>query len=413
LQAVLAESSANLDKLIAGPTAEDLQVSKTKVQGAVDALSNANQYAVDALHDAYTKSDDAIRNDTDQFFQNPRGTSPTLTFVVLDSQLKQLIEASRLSLEDMLTKWQFSLDGLRTSSDLYNYGAAAQSNLLELKTYLDRLSLAVNSLMPISNLSQATIDGWKLSVSTARGNISTAVAEVTDAMEKIKSADSSLKLSSGELALKEAGTRPEDIAIARANVAQAESQIASIKDKINKSYLYSPGSAQVMKVPLEEKEIFQLGEIAISLSTSGYKLQSDISELDIGKISAADGNNVTIKLDAFPDAEFQGRLVSVEPQQIVKEGDIYYRINVNFEADGQVVRPGMSADLTIYAASKENILLVPEIAVYKKNGTSYIKVQTGSVQKEVEIQTGISDGEHIEIVKGLAEGDVIVVPTEQ
>ena len=212
---------------------------------------------------------------------------------------------------------------------------------------------------------------------------------------------------------KKAGTRAEDIEIAKAQIEEIKSQIAIVGEKIRKSTLYAPAPAKVIKIGLEKKEFFRVGQTAISLSTSAHKIQADVSELDIGKVREINGNSVLIQFDAFPKQEFKGRVTSIDPKEIIREGDKYYRINVYLEnEEGALIRSGMSVDLKILASFKAGVIKIPELAVYEKGGNQFVKILDGERGKEMEIETGISDGEFIEVIKGLQEGQTVVVSVD-
>lgn len=412
LEAVLAQKKTALEKLIAGPTAEDIRVAETKEANAAVSLEDAKRNLLDKLRDAYTKSDDAVRNKVDQFFSNPRGSSPQTNFYVYDSQLELTVESGRLSLEGTLTKWKASLDTLTSASDLDSYLGEARTNLDLVASFLNSITLALSPLSPSAAITQTTIDTWRADVYTGRTNVNTALTNLSSAEEKLRSAESALQLAQDELILKKSGTRPEDIEIAKAQVREIENQIAATEEKIRKSALRAPAGARVAKIWLETGEVFTPGQPAASLSTPGHKIQSDVSELEIGKIREVDGNDVLIRLDAFPDLEFRGKVVSIDPQEVVKDEDIFYRVNIYFEARGTMVRPGMNADLTILVSSKDKVLKIPALAVYEKDGKKFVKILEGKKEKEIEIETGITDGESIEVISGLSEGQTVVVSAD-
>lgn len=413
LEALLAQNEANLEKLIAGPTREDIAVSETKVVNAEVSLNDAKLNLIDKIQDAYTKSDDAVRSKTNQLFTTPFTTGYKLNFGIADYQLMLNVQNDRQNLEGVLASWKSSLGDFSVSSSLKTFSDAAKINLNKIKSYLDEAAQAVNGATAGAALSQTTIDSWKTDVSAGRTNVGTAIVNLTAAEEKLKTAESSLSLAQNELDLKMAGTRIEDIEIARAQIEETSNQIASVEEKIRKSTLYAPSSAEVVKIFLERKEVFKPGQTAITLFAPGYKIQSDISELMIGKLKEGEkGNDVSIQFDAFPEKIFTGRVAYVEPQEIVKDEDKYYRVNIYFEAGGEKIRSGMSADLLIKTASKNNVLKIPEIAVYERSGKKFVTVLDGTAEREVEIKTGISDGESVEITGGLSEWQTIAVSTK-
>lgn len=412
LEAVLAQRQANLNKLIVGATPEDINVYKTKVENAKTAMEEAKKNLVDKIGDAHTKSDDAIRNKTDQYFSNLKSSNPKVIFTVYDPMLKANLESSRLSIETTLGDWAISLQNLAVSDDLNSYTNKAKQNLNEIKNFLTNATLALNDLTSGINITQATIDTYRADTSTARTNVNTAIVNLTAAEEKLKNAESNLSLANDDLALKEAKTRVEDIEIANAQIEEIKSKIASLEEKIKKSTLYAPGSAKITKIYFEVGEVFRPGQIAISLSTFGHKIQADILELEIGKIREGNGNEVSIRLDAFPDQELKGKVLSIEPKEIIKDGDKYYRINVYMESHGPEIRSGMNADLIARVSSKENVLKIPEFVIYEKGDKKFVKVLDGNIQQEIEVKIGISDGESIEIISGLQEGQTVVASVD-
>ncbi len=199
---------------------------------------------------------------------------------------------------------------------------------------------------------------------------------------------------------------------AEANIQNYKAQIAIIQEKIKKSTIYAPIDVKIVKIELEKSEVFSLGQTAIILSTSDHKIQADISELEIGKIKEDEDNEVSIQLDAFPDIKLKGKIVSIEPKEIIKEGDKYYRANIYMESHVPEVRSGMNADLEILVSFKDDVLKIPEFVVYQREGKKFVTVVDGEKLVEKEIETGISDGELIEITKGLSYGQTVAVSAD-
>jgi RND family efflux transporter MFP subunit len=411
LKAELAEKEASLAKLMAGPTAQDIKVYEIKVANAEAGLREAEKNIVDKLEDAYTKSDDAVRNKVDQLFDNPKTYNPRFRYVIIDSQLKNNIEATRVEAENLLTSWKLSLDSLGSPRDLAPAISQAKNNLNKLKSFLADLAQAASLLISGNSLSQTAIDGYKTDISTGRANINTVITNLVVSEEKAKTAESSLALSKSELELKKAPSRGEDVEIAEAQIEAIKSQLEKTKEKIKKATLYAPSAAEISRIFLEKGEIFQPGKPAVSLSVSSYKLQADVTELEIGKIRGS-GNECLIKLDAFPGEEFLGKVTSIDPKEIVREGDKYYRVNVFFDSREKLIRFGMSADLIIRISSQKNALEIPEFAIIEKNDKKFVWLKKNGDAEEKEVKTGISDGEFIEIKEGLVEGETIIIPSE-
>ncbi|MFC1801908.1 hypothetical protein ACFLY7_00500 [Patescibacteria group bacterium] len=411
LESVLAQNQASLDKLVSGLSLEDINIYETKVSNSEIALSDSKKDLINKMNDAYTKSDDAIRNKVDQFFNNPSSSNPQVKFTTSYSE-EALLERERVLIEDVLGKFQVFLSNLNSSSDLDSSLAVIVSYLEKIKDFLNTANLVLNNASASAVVSQAQIDSWETDVSMGRTNVSTVTINLTLAEEKFRTAKSNLNLANSELAQKKAGSREEDIAIAEAKVNETKNQIKAVEEKIRKSTVYSPMSAQVTKIWMDVGELYPANQVAVSLSSSGKKIQSDISELDIGKITVMKESNVLITFDAYPDIEFSGRVVSIEPKEIEREGDKYYRVNIVTDEQDSRIRSGMNSDLIIQTSVKEDVLKIPEFVVYKKDGVDFVTILNDEKEVEIEIQTGISDREFIEIIEGLGYGQVVVLSNE-
>ncbi|MBI5306184.1 efflux RND transporter periplasmic adaptor subunit [Candidatus Wolfebacteria bacterium] len=415
LEATLDQNKANLNKLLAGVAKEDIDIYENKVLSAESVVEDAKKNIIDKIQDAYTKSEDAIRLKTDQFINNPLTSSPQVSFMTNDFQLENDIEWNRFVLENTLKSWKISLNNLSAESNLETYLNESYGNLDKIKSFLDKAALIVNNPANIalnSSVSQSTFTTWQTNISTARANVNTAISNLTAAEEKLKTGQSNFEIAKSELAAKKAPARSEDMEIAKARIKEIESSIEIIREKIRKSTLYAPITGTVAKIWLEKGELFSVGKTAVSLSSFEYKIQSDISELDIGKIKSRNGNKTIIQLDSFPEQKFDGEILFIDPREINKEGDIYYRVNIVFKNQPENIRQGMSADIAVSSFFKAGILKIPQFAIYQKNDKKFVKIFDGKIQKEIEVKTGISDGEAVEITEGLNEGQTVIVSAE-
>jgi len=387
----------DLDKLLSHAAAKDVAVAEASLANAQATLNAANGTLLSTLNDSYFRSDDAVRIKTDSLFTNPR-TIPQFNYQVSanDEATKRTVESERQQLEESLVKLKTGLDATNAapSGDLSAVDVLARSALTLTNTYMQNLATIVNDTSSLAS--------YASTISTARTSISTAITNLTAAEGDLSSAKTGFDLAQKTLDLKKAAVESEnaDIGIAR--------------DKINKSTLYAPTASRITKLSLELGESAQPGVDAISLSAVGYKIQSDISELDIGKITAGSaGNDVEISLDAFPGETFKGKVVSIEPQPVLKDSDKYYRTNIFFDdgtgTSGVQVRSGMSSDLMIFAELHKNAVVIPEIAMYKSGGDSFVDIQINGKPVKTKITTGISDGQNIEVLSGLSGGETLVI----
>lgn len=415
-KAGLKVQKATLDELEKGTRAEEISVYQTKVDNADTAFGEAKKDAVDKINDAYTKSEDAVRNKTDKFFTSPRSSSPQFVFNDISSQLKTDIEWGRFLMEGVLNYWNSLLSGLSVSSDLDSGINVAKNNLSQIRAFLDNVALAINSLTVNSSLTQTTIDGYKTDVSTARTNVNTAIANLTTAQEGLSAAQSTLSLARRDLALKQAGSAPEAIAAQEAQVESAAANVKNYEAQIAKTILHAPINGIVTKQDAKAGEIVSAGAVVVSvISESQFEIEANVPEADIAKIKTENGARTT--LDAYGnDVIFEAKVTKIDPAETIIEGVATYKITLQFIKKDERLKSGMTANIDILTDKRENVIFIPQRAVVSKGEDKIVSIllneKTGEMA-EVKVKTGLrgSDG-NIEIIEGIKEGDKVITSSK-
>ncbi len=387
-KASVKEQQAKLDELKKGTRPEEIQIQQAKV-------NNARADLADKIDDAYTKSDDAVRNKADQVFSNPRTANPQINnYLGIESILKNDIEWRRVLTENILNAWKSS-GGVDA--------AAAKKNLNEVKIFLDKTALAVNNATANSNLSQATLDDWKTAISAGRTNVNTAVVNLA-------AAESTLANEENELALDKAGSTPEQIANQEAKVEQAEASVKNYAAQLSKTILSSPIFGIVTKQDAKQGEIAAANAVVASvISEAQFEIETNVPEADIAKVKKGDKARVT--LDAYTgDVVFDANVSKIDPGETMVEGVATYKTTLQFAKKDERVKSGMTANIDILTAQKENVIVIPRRLVIARNGDKFVKkLGAGNQITEIKVETGLagSDG-NIEIISGLSEGDKII-----
>ncbi len=411
--ASLLQAKANLDvenatlaEYLVGTRKEELAVYEIKLKNRKIALLEANKDLINKISDAFTKSDDAVRNKSDQLFSNPKSDNPVFNFSV-SSQLKIDVENKRFQAGGMLVKWGEYINTDNGREDVLT----AKNNLEKIKEFLNKLSLAVNVLLPTSSVSQTTIDGYKSDISIARNNINTTITNLTISDGKLTSAKSSVTLAKQELALKKSGKTVEQISAQKARVESAEAKVANYSAQISKGILRAPIGGVITKQDAKIGEIVNAGTTIISIiSESTFEIKSNIPEVDIANIAI--GDKTTLTLDAYRENEiFNASVYSINPAETVIEGVSTYEVTLRFADKTGRVKSGMTANLEILTNKRENTISVPARAISnRENGDKFVKIllNDGSVLEKT-VSTGIRgyDG-RVEILSGIKEGDKVI-----
>lgn len=209
--------------------------------------------------------------------------------------------------------------------------------------------------------------------------------------------------------------KPEEKATEKLAVDQAQASLQTIEEQLEKTVLRSPIKGVVVKSNLEPGEIAGLGAVIISIIQKGeLKIEAEVSESDIVEVELGQKANITF--DALPSDEiFKAEVVEIEPAATTIQDVVYYKIKLKLESIDPRFRTGMSADIDILTAQKNNVLAIPERAIESENGSKIVQVLLGNGEvKKVEVETGLrGDDGNIEIISGLKDGDETVISTEE
>ncbi len=354
VEAELKTQKAKLDELKAGVRQEEIKVQEVKVANAKTDLEEAKKNLIDKLQDAYTKSDDAVRNKVDQLFKSPVMPLPQVNFSITDSQLETDIEWQRLVIDNVLNLWKQSLNQLTVTSDLSSYVNDAKNNLNQLKSFLDKTAFAINITTANTGISQTTIDTWRGEAATARINVGIAVSNLLAADEKLKTAESNFSLANQELVLKKAGATNEEITAQEAQVEKAEANVLNYRAQLSKTILRSPIKGIVTKQDAKVGEIVSANITIVSvISAAEFEIEANVAEADIAKVKI--GNSAKVTLDAYgEDVVFEAKAVEIEPAETIIEGVATYKTTLQFNKEDERIKSGMTANIDIETQKKEN-----------------------------------------------------------
>ncbi|OGZ03240.1 MAG: hypothetical protein A2430_02775 [Candidatus Liptonbacteria bacterium RIFOXYC1_FULL_36_8] len=417
-KANLKSEEANFLELKRGARAEDIAIKEAELGEAKQDLINYYDDVPDVVADSYTYADDAIRVKTAGIFSGSLSSgSFSLTYSSCDQQVKSDAESLKLLSEKNLNSWNSEISDLKIKTmpgSEENYEKAlsqAENYLSTTKAFLEKTS---GTFISGCGLSDTSLSTYRLNTSTARINIISSVKNINALKQSIVSQKLTISKIENELKLKLAGSSKEELASEEAKVEEAEANVKSYEAELQKTIIFSPINATVTKQDAKVGEIISSGVSVISLiSESKLEIETKIAEVDIAKIKV--GNPAKVTLDAYGnDVIFEAVISKTDPAETVVEGVSTYKTTLQFKDKDDRIRSGMTANIDIETASRENVIAIPERAVISKDGIKIVRIpdkenkDTGF--KEVEVKTGVkgSDGK-IEITTGLKEGDEVVV----
>lgn len=405
--AALDSAQARLDQLINGARLEDLAVSQSSIDSAKISLQNAENSLTASINDGFVKADDAVRNHADKVF-NTQGPSPSFGTDITSGGVVYSIRASdintginlsneRAKVRDMLNSWPSPL-----SDNMAGSGLVALDDLKYIQQFLSDTSEAINALSASNQTASDFYTTFKNDISTARTNVSTAITNLQTAIQTYNSQKAALDLAERQYDLKKAPATSEDVLIQRAAVDQA---LATL----NETVITSPIDGIVTKVVGEVGEIVPANSTQISvIADSNLEIEVNIPESDISKVRVGAPANITF--DAFgKDFVASATVSSIDPAATVIDGVPTYRTVLLFNNPDPKIKTGMTSNITIKGEERDNVLAIPQRAVWSESGRKYVKVLIGKKIIEKDITTGLrgTDG-NIEILSGLSAGDLVV-----
>lgn len=448
-EASLELAHAKLKQLLAGESAEQIEIYKTKVKNAEKsledaeiALQNAKQNLKDVemscetnLTQAYEDAINVLENIDLKVYNTFRIIDLIQRRYFTDSNQESIIiKNNRNKIEQEMIQIKSCVGKIKNDSRNKNIDTCLlQTNsslnqinnsliiirdTIEKPTYRDIVSSAdktsldtqrTNVLSSINDITEArqTIAYLKISNQT---NINTALTNVDTFQNKVNIAQGALCSARDEKALIEAEPRETDIALYQAQIKQGEANLSLIQKQIKDMILKAPIAGTIAQINQEIGETVNKGNPVIVMFTKNrYQIEADISESDIGKIALA--QTAKINLDAFPDQEFFGKVIEIEPAETILAGVVYYRIKLGINNEKNFdIKPGMTANLVILSDKRENVLIIPLRAVKERDNKKIVRIPIDSKNfQEITIETGlIGNNGIIEVVSGLKQGDKVI-----
>lgn len=404
-EAGVESARAKLDELIIGTRQEEIQVKETELEKAREDLSNYYRSVSAILSDAYSKADDAVRSKTDDLFINDDTSMPQPTFSITNSQVQVDFIAGRIISGQELSALKGEIAPLSPSSarDVLDVSlASAQKHLSVISNFL---AVSLDAVSNTSGVSASNITTYKTNIGVGRTNVNSALSSVLSQSQLISSQKITVTKFEKDLALDKAGPTSEQIASQSALIKQAEANKQSIEAQMEKMALRSPISGLVTKQDAKLGEIVAAHTQLVSvISQEDLEIEANVPEVDIGRVAV--GNPVSIKLDAFQDEEFNGKISYIDPGETVIDGVVNFKITVVFLSYDSRFKTGLTASLDIETMKKTGVIVAPQFAVIENDkGTFMRKIYSDSFL-EVPVKIGIRgrDGT-VEILSGVQEGD--------
>ena len=219
----------------------------------------------------------------------------------------------------------------------------------------------------------------------------------------------------------------DEFETARLSYLKAKDQVTTSSQSVQKAQtnlgyatITSPIDGVVLSKAVEEGQTvaasFNTPELfTIAQDLTNMRVIADIDEADIGGVK--EGQRVSFTVDAFPDDQFEGHVTQVRQQATTESNVVTYEVVISAPNNDLKLKPGLTANVTIFTLEKNDVLIVPAKALrFTINeallqegqkiedcpGNHKLWTLDGNTFKAHAVEIGTSNGVSTEIISGIA-----------
>jgi len=218
----------------------------------------------------------------------------------------------------------------------------------------------------------------------------------------------------------QAEARQQDITMAESQAEADQLTLSDAEQRLADTTVLSPIDGVVASRNVQIGQIIASGINNVGGGTAVMTLADltriyvlvSVDESDIGKVAASQPARITV--DAYPDEVFKGEVVLVATKGITTSNVVTFEVKVEITGDNRtLLKPEMTANVSIVTKDKLDSLLVPVSALERKKGQSWLTIQVkdGNTNRRL-VTIGDSNSEFVEILKGVEVGEVVVLGQE-
>lgn len=253
------------------------------------------------------------------------------------------------------------------------------------------------NLLETGDVSRSAYDRAKSQRDALIGQLAEARSNAAVAMKAITAAEKAV-----------ASARTQ-VGNAKAALVTAQTQEEQARKGVSDNIVYAPISGYVSERNADPGEFISPNQpnakIATIVRTAILRLKIDVPEQSIGKVGLRQG--VSAQVSAYPDRSFAGTIVRILPSLNPQSRTL--TVEAEIENVGGLLKPGQFATVRITQSKPESAVMVPARAVKADGERNLVFVLKDGIANERVVQTGLLEGDMIEIKLGVQENEVIAV----
>lgn len=302
----------------------------------------------------------------------------------------------------------------------------------------------------------------RLDTSTLEQNLIQAQINVKSAQYSLEKAKQPTTTASGDRIL--SAPDPLDIEIKELQLELAKKRLKDAERQLEEATIVAPFDGVVAQVNISKGDRVSDSATAIRLlDTSKLEVDVVVSEMDVFQIKP--GARATVQVDAVSGISFPARVKRISPAATIQQNVVNYKVRLELitgetvatqqrspsqitlemlpeqvrkavqegritleqirqwvaqRYQQQTAKPaismadfqpkeGLTVTATIFVNERRDVLLVPNGAIVKEGGKSYVQVVNGEVTEKREVATGLSNWQYTEITEGVSEGEQVLI----
>ena len=200
--------------------------------------------------------------------------------------------------------------------------------------------------------------------------------------------------------------------INKAQVEQAEANLDYAKVQLDYTKITSPISGIVASVSTQEGETvaasFAAPTFVTIIDLERLEVWAYVDETDIGRIN--ENQKATFTVDTYSDTDFEGIVTAIYAKAVIQDNVVNYVATLKItDFKEKILRPEMTANVTIYLEMRKNVLTIPTSAIKRDKGDRFVTVIDGDKKVQRIVKIGWNSNGTTEIVSGLDEGEEVLV----
>ncbi|QJB46266.1 efflux RND transporter periplasmic adaptor subunit [Dolichospermum flos-aquae] len=253
----------------------------------------------------------------------------------------------------------------------------------------------------------------------SRDDLDAVLNEEKSARDNLQQAKFSLISAQQQVKKLLSGYQTEEITKAGAEVAQATAQLQFYENQLENTFIRAPFAGLITRrfaqagdfvTPNTSVSTNEGGTSAsIAELSSGLEIEAKVPEVNMAQIQK--NQPVEIRLDAFPDQVFQGKVRLIAPRGVKEENVTFMRVKIALATGQDKLKVGLNVKLTFLVNDIRNALVIPSAAVVSGKGgqVGVLLPDKDNQAKFHPIQVGITSGDKTQILGGLSEGERVFI----